>query len=408
MATEDVFTNFFESNYISGVNQRIVREYMQKTMRKVAQTTIDYNRAIMEFVLKHIKTDLDKLTNDDIEDYQAALDNWKCAERKARKDGRNRKDSAKTGAAVANTTKNQYVVGFKRFLRWYGKRHDKTYLDLADSLEKYKKPKGKTPSDLLTKEEILKIIDAADELRDKAIIAVLAESGCRIGELLSCRIKDVERTPEGAHITFPEGKTGPRTVLITYMAVHVFRWLEVHPAKNNIDAPLCSTKMLRKSKKTGERAYRAINYQTCCGILQDAVVKAGITKRVHPHLFRHTRATMLAQSLNEPMLRKYLGWAPGSNMPAVYLHISNADADLAIRELYGLTDKKTEKGFQVGKCPRCQAVVPVESQYCGTCGMPLTKDAEKDTNTATQEIMQLITSDPELMTKLAAALQKQQ
>lgn len=61
MATDDAFKNFFESNDISGVNQRIVREYMQKTMRKVAQTTIDYNRAIMEFVLTHIKTDLDKL-----------------------------------------------------------------------------------------------------------------------------------------------------------------------------------------------------------------------------------------------------------------------------------------------------------------------------------------------------------
>lgn len=392
MAAEEMLKLFFKNNKVSEENQRITLEYMQKTMRKVAQTTIEYNRAIMEFVLTHIKNDLDKLTIDDIEDYQLAVDNW------TRKDGR----------PISNTTKSQYIVGFKRFLRWYGKRYNEQYLKLADNLEKYGKPKGKLPSDMLTKDEILKMVDAATEPRDKALIAVLAESGCRIGELLACRIKDVERVPDGARITFPEGKTGSRTILISYMAQRLFTWLDNHPDKHNPDAPLWSTKMIRKSKKSGERAYRSIDYNTCYGILQDAVVKAGITKRVHPHLFRHTRATVLAQSLNEPMLRKYLGWAPGSNMPAVYLHISNADADLAIRELYGLTDKKTEKGFQVGKCPRCQAVVPVESQYCGTCGMPLTKDAEKDTNTATQEIMQLITSDPELMTKLAAALQKQQ
>ena len=42
-----------------------------------------------------------------------------------------------------------------------------------------RKPSDKNPSDLLTEEEIFKMIEVADNDRDKAIIAVLHESGCR-------------------------------------------------------------------------------------------------------------------------------------------------------------------------------------------------------------------------------------
>jgi integrase len=76
------------------------------------------------------------------------------------------------------TTKKQYIIGFKRFLHWYGKRYGKReYLDFADGLQIKYSPNTKLLSDLLTKEEILKMIDVADGPRDRAIITVLAESG---------------------------------------------------------------------------------------------------------------------------------------------------------------------------------------------------------------------------------------
>jgi Site-specific recombinase XerD len=387
MATEEALIKFFESNEVSTVNQEIVLRYFQKTMRKKSASTIEYNISIMQFVLTYIKTDLDKLTIDDVEDYQTAVDDWK---------------HKKDGTDIADSTKSQYIIGFKRFLNWYGKKYNKTYFDLSDNLEKYGKAKGKVPSDMLTKDEILKMIDATNEPRDKAMIAVLAESGCRIGELLSCRVKDIERTRDGVSITFPGGKTGSRTVFISYMAGHLFRWLEVHPDKHNPEAPLWSTKNKKKiAKESNEEAYQAINYHTCYGMLQRVVQRAGITKKVHPHLFRHTRATTLAKSLNEPILRQYLGWKPGSMMPAIYLHISNTDAELAIKELYGLIDKKSEKGFQVGKCPRCQAVVPVEAQYCGTCGMPLAKDTQVSLDATAEKLLDYFKQHPEMLALIA-------
>lgn len=34
--------------------------------------------------------------------------------------------------------------------------------------------------------------------------------------------------------------------------------------------------------------------------------KAGITKRIYPHLFRHTRATHLAEHLTDSQLKRFL------------------------------------------------------------------------------------------------------
>jgi integrase len=48
-------------------------------------------------------------------------------------------------------------------------------------------------SDLLKREKILKMIEVAEGDQDKTIIAVLAESECRIGELQKYRVKDIER-----------------------------------------------------------------------------------------------------------------------------------------------------------------------------------------------------------------------
>ena len=81
---------------------------------------------------------------------------------------------------------------------------------------KIRKPKDKlTREDLPTDEEVHKILSmCADSSRDKEMIAVHAEAGTRVGELLGMKIKDFTRQNGG--IIKVDGKTGTTNVNFQY------------------------------------------------------------------------------------------------------------------------------------------------------------------------------------------------
>jgi hypothetical protein len=70
--------------------------------------------------------------------------------------------------------------------------------------------------------------------------------------------------------------------------------------------------------------------------------KAGINKNLHPHLFRHSRATYMANFLTEAQMNAYFGWVQGSDMPAVYVHLSGRDIDDAVLKANGIMKSENE------------------------------------------------------------------
>jgi len=176
----------------------------------------------------------------------------------------------------------------------------------------------------------------------------------------------------------------------------------VHPRKNNRESPLfCS---LREPfdliSETG------LSYQ-----LRKIAKRAGIEKRVNPHSFRHARATHLAEHLTEQQMKKYLGWTEGSNMAAIYVHLSGKDMDAAILKMNGIKiDDTHADGLRVGRCPRCKELNPETSLYCGKCGLPLKEDSirEIDENKSALNIdtIKMALSDPFILEQLAAEMLK--
>ncbi len=71
--------------------------------------------------------------------------------------------------------------------------------------------------------------------------------------------------------------------------------------------------------------------------------KAGIKKRIHPHLFRHSRSTHLAKHLTEAQMKQYLGWVQGSDMAAIYVHLSGRDVDDALLRCTGYSQSETQR-----------------------------------------------------------------
>lgn len=269
-----------------------------------------------------------------------------------------------------------YKMVLKKFLRIIEKE------DLS-KLIKCKNPSTKKlPEDILSKEDIENLLNAAQTPRDKALIAALYESGARKGELLSVRLKHIVFDENGCIVTLPQGKTGARRIRLVFAASYLRQWLEGHPTKDNRESYLFVS--LRSP-------YPLISNTSLKEDLDRIAERAGIKKRVNPHAFRHARATHLAEHLTEQQMKNYLGWTESSSMASVYVHLSGKDIDDAILKMNGIiTDETHVDGLKVGRCPRCKELNSESSMYCGRCGLPLREGAEKSVTTVNKEMEDML------------------
>lgn len=235
----------------------------------------------------------------------------------------------------------------------------------------------KKSEDMLTEEEINELIAGCRNHRDKALVSLAFDSGCRVGELLTLRLRDVELDDMGMslHVT---GKTGERTVYVVGDSIAYIReWRQIHPHNSDGDA------MLFVDLVTGE----PMNYDSARVTLHKAALRAGIKKRVHLHLFRHTYATRYSEVLSESVLKAQLGWTGSSKMAQKYVHLSGQQQKNAILTVNGLEPaKKTIRHAEVRTCNRCGEKNPSTAEYCGKCWFPLTTKASLDLNKKQEEI----------------------
>jgi integrase len=251
----------------------------------------------------------------------------------------------------------------KKFFKWFGKEELVSWFTLGMS------ETNVTPQDLLTEDEFRRLMDACSNSRDRALISLFYETGARRGEILSMRVKDVSFDEYGAIIWLPRSKTVRRRLRVVYSAPLLAQWMRDHPS-GEPESPLwvCLTKN-RGSALDNEGLYT---------LLRRLRTKAGIKKRIYPHLFRHTRATKLLAKLPESVGAKFLGWVPGSKMVRVYVHLSQEDVEEKILEMYGIKHRNNGKDLEVRQCPRCMQINDGNARFCSRCGLPLTEEAVRE------------------------------
>lgn len=327
------------------------------------------------------KKDLDKATKNDIENIVANIN------------GREN---------LAITTKMDYKILLKRFYKWL-LGNDQEYPEQVKWIKcRIKQSEKKLPGEgeLITNEDVEKLIQVADHPRDKAFVALLFESGCRIGEIGSMTLGSVVFDKYGTLITV-SGKTGSRKIRVVNATPYLMQWIQTHPRpeKNN---PLWINYGMR-------RKHQLMSYNTFAIILRRLFKKAGINKRHNPHLFRHSRATFLANHLTEFQMNHYFGWVQGSNMPATYVHLSGREVEDSILQLNGLVSKKEGDNSQPKPrlCPRCDTVNTATSTYCMKCAFVLDQFEavrlqekeveEKKMEDLSKEILRKLMDKPEIM-----------
>lgn len=280
----------------------------------------------------------------------------------------------------AEMTKRDYKVTLRRFFAWLqGENNAASWIKTS-----VKMSERKLPDDLLTEKEIKQMIKDADHPRNKALISILYDSGCRIGEIGGLQVKNVNFDQYGAILTV-HGKTGARRVRIVFSVPYLAAWLDVHPGKDDPDAYIFI--MLRgKGKGTKQMQYPALTK-----IVKKAAQKAGIKKRVHNHLFRHSRSTELAQHLTEAQMEAHLGWVHGSNMPSIYVHLSGKQVDDAMLRIYGKKKKEdTLPELTSRTCMRCEKENGPTSKFCARCGLPLDQETLQEVEKYDQILAKVI------------------
>jgi hypothetical protein len=225
------------------------------------------------------------------------------------------------------------------------------------------------------------------------LIAVLYESGCRVGELLTLRVRHVKFDKNGARLIV-DGKTEMRRLIIVASSPYLAAWLNVHPMRDDPDA------VLWLGIGTANQD-QPLDYPSVRKMIRETARRAGVRKAVNPHLFRHSRATYLAGHLTEAQLCEYLGWVQGSRMTSTYVHLSGRDVDGAIIRLYGLggeDERPEESRLKPRRRPRCKELNASGARYCGRCSLPLELEAalmEREVRGEVDRGMDALFRDPE-------------
>ncbi len=142
------------------------------------------------------------------------------------------------------------------------------------------RPEQKLPK-VLSKEEVLAIIDATNNIKHRCIVELLYSGGLRRSELLNLKIADVDGKRMTIRIEGAKGKKDRLTLLSAKMLTDLRAYyMSCKPKKYLFESP------------SGDK-YSA---SSVAHIISGAVKKARIKKPVTPHVLRHSFATHLLES----------------------------------------------------------------------------------------------------------------
>ena len=171
----------------------------------------------------------------------------------------------------------------------------------------------KTIKDILTKEEVIKLIKSFDiklagernfeyiSKRNKAIIAVLASTGIRIENLLSVTVDRLIKIEEGYKIEYTKAETKGKVDTTIYIVGKNAELLEDYLKVRKDKAGL----NLLFNSVNGKKISRS----DMITIINKRVEYLGIQKHIVSHSFRAFCANMLLSAgVDNLLIKKYMGW----------------------------------------------------------------------------------------------------
>jgi integrase/recombinase XerD len=188
-------------------------------------------------------------------------------------------------------------------------------MDVAEDLKPPKR--GEPIPRYLSEGEMATLLKAAaEDDRNEAIILTLGYTGLRLGELCALNVEDVDFADDVITVKSGKGDKGRIVLMEERTKESLGQYLQ---ARRATAGPLfVSTKG------------RRINYKAVERLIDKYSKKAGIIKRVTPHVLRHTLATsLLRRGADIRIIQQLLGHASVATTQ-IYTHVD----DRALKDAY--------------------------------------------------------------------------
>jgi integrase/recombinase XerD len=168
--------------------------------------------------------------------------------------------------------------------------------------------KNNTLPEILTIEEIRLLIKNTSNIKHKLIIKLLYGTGLRVSEIINLKNENLNFKESLIHIKLAKGKKDRFVKIPESISEDLRKFSELE-----------NCKYLFESNRGGK-----LTKDTIQKIVQNATKKAGIKKRVYPHLLRHSFAThLLEQGTDLRIIQKLLGHSD-IKTTQIYTQISQA------------------------------------------------------------------------------------
>lgn len=181
---------------------------------------------------------------------------------------------------------------------------------LMDNIPRCKNRKSKPV--VLSKEEVIRLIDSIANLKHRTLVSLIYSSGLRISEALKLKLTDIDKDRMQIFVRDAKGKKDRYTIL----------------SKKSLEL----LQIYIKAKKPYEWIFESglnkgnpLHTRTIQKIFKDAALRSEITKDVTPHTLRHSFAThLLEEGVNIRYIQTLLGHS-NLQTTAIYLHTVSLD-----------------------------------------------------------------------------------
>jgi len=172
---------------------------------------------------------------------------------------------------------------------------------------------------VLSKSEVIAIIRQCGNIKHRCILSLIYSSGLRRNELIDMRISDIISERNQILIHKAKGNKDRYSILSPYLISELRDYYKKYKPQE----------WLFEGRKSGSQ-YSASSIRN---ILNYASTKAGIKRRITPHMLRHSFAThLLEQGVDLRYIQVLLGHS-SSKTTEIYTHVSNREIGKIVNPL---------------------------------------------------------------------------